>query len=214
MKVAASVLSADFSRLGEEVQKVEAAGTDWLHLDVMDGNFVPNITFGAPIIAKLRPLSNLVFDVHLMINHPETLLHDFINAGANYITIHQEATTKVNEIIEILREKKVKIGLSIRPTTPIDVLFPYLDKIDMILLMSVEPGFGGQALIPEVLPKADKLRKMRDSNPSKYHYLIEMDGGINDKTIATVKANGVDVSVAGSFIFKAKDYKVPIAQLR
>lgn len=214
MKVAASVLSADFSRLGEEVNKVEAAGTDWLHLDVMDGHFVPNITFGAPIIAKLRPLSNLIFDVHLMIDQPEKLLQDFIHAGANYITVHQEATTKLDQIIETLRNHKIKIGLSIRPQTPIEVLFPYLEKIDMILLMSVEPGFGGQALIPEVLPKADRLRQLRDNNPSKYHYLIEMDGGINDKTIATVKANGVDVSVAGSFIFKAKDYKVPIEQLR
>ena len=212
MKISPSVLAADFSKLAAEVARVEQAGVDMLHLDVMDGNFVPNITFGAPVIKAMRPHSKLFFDVHLMIDRPERYIADFIKAGADGITVHFESTEHPAAVLEAIKEAGLKAAVSVSPKTPIEVVYPLLPLCDMVLVMTVEPGFGGQKLIPHTLDKVKGL-----SAEIKRQGLavdIQADGGINDDTLADVLAAGVNVVVAGSSIFGAPDSAAAVAKMR
>ena len=200
IKISPSILSADFSKLGEEIIALEKAGADYIHIDVMDGHFVPNITIGPEVIKHLRPITKLTFDVHLMISPVDNFIKDFANAGADIITFHPEATDNILETINLIKSLDKKIGVSLKPDSSIDLIEKYLDKIDLILIMSVNPGFGGQKFMPEVLSKMKKLRNIIDAK--KLDVDIEIDGGINFDNSKKAKEHGANILVSGSTVFK------------
>ena len=212
IKVAPSILSADFSKLGEEILKIDQAGADMIHIDVMDGHFVPNLTLGAPIVKALRTVTKLPFDVHLMINNPENLIDDFIAAGADIITIHIEAANHLHRLVQKVKSSGVKVAVSLNPATPLNTLEEILPELDMVLLMSVNPGFGGQSFIPATLNKIARLKEMIDAKKLKID--IQVDGGINLETAPKVIKHGANILVAGSAVYGSNDIKGTIAQLK
>ena len=208
--IAPSLLSSDFSKLGEEVQALEKAGADWIHLDIMDSHFVPNLTFGPPIVQSLRPLSSLPFDIHLMVSHPERLIKAFAEAGANHISIHLESVSQPKNLLKEIQKLNIKAGLSIKPQSPIEAVFPFLEDLDIVVIMTVEPGQGGQVFLKEQAKKVEILREkcLSLKNPP----LIEVDGGINPETAQWVQK--ADVLVSGNYIFKNGSYFTNISELK
>ena len=212
IKISPSMLSCDFSKIGDEAEKITKAGAEMLHLDVMDGHFVPNITFGAPVIKSIRNRTDIVFDVHLMISEPLKYIEDFVKAGADIITFHVECESDVKETIDKIKSLSCKAGLSVKPGTPIEVVYPYLDELDMVLVMTVEPGFGGQSFMGDMCDKIVTLRnKLSEMGKTTD---IQVDGGINDETVCLVAKAGANVIVAGSSVFGADSYEEAISSLR
>ncbi|MDX9786038.1 MAG: ribulose-phosphate 3-epimerase [Desulfobacterales bacterium] len=210
--IAPSILSADFSKLGEEIKTVEAAGADWIHVDVMDGHFVPNITMGPIVVEAVKKATSLPADVHLMIEYPDRYIADFAKAGADFISVHVEACVHLNRTIQLIKESGAKAGAVLNPATPLSALDWVLDSLDFVLIMSVNPGFGGQAFIPNSLERIRRLRNMiTDKNLPT---LIQIDGGVNSRTITDISKAGTDVFVAGSAIFGSADYRHTIKTLR
>lgn len=207
MMISPSLLAADFTKLDRELDRITRGGAEWLHLDVMDGVFVPNISFGLPVIQSLRKISKLTFDVHLMIQEPLLYVDAFADAGADYLTFHLESSSDPEKTIDAIHARGMKAGLSIKPNTPAEAVFPYLDKLDLILVMSVEPGFGGQKFMPVCL---NKIRILHEKAPE---IPISVDGGINAETGRLCREAGADVLVAGSYVFGAKDVAAAINSL-
>lgn len=212
MLIAPSLLSCDFSRFGEEIARMDKAGADMMHLDIMDAHFVPNLTFGAPVIKFVRKYTDKPFDVHLMISEPLKYIDDFADAGADIITFHVESDSPIRETIDKIKERGLKAGLVIKPNTPVETVYPYLEDLYMVLVMTVEPGFGGQSFMADMMPKVEALKAKREE--LSLDFLIEADGGIGDTTIATAAKAGVDVAVAGTAVFKAEDAGAKIAELK
>ena len=214
IQISPSILSADFSQLGSEIKKLEEGGADLIHVDVMDGHFVPNLTIGPEVIKKLRPLTKKVFDVHLMISPVDKFINDFANAGADIITFHPEATPNISNTINLIKKEGKKVGISLKPKSKIELIEKYIDQVDLILIMSVEPGFGGQKFMPEVLEKTKKIKDL--VNQKKLKTEIEIDGGINFDNCVLAKKAGANVLVSGSTIFNENkgDLKKNIGILR
>ena len=207
--IAPSILSANFTRLEDEIQKITMAGADWIHVDVMDGQFVRNITIGMPVVASLNKIAKIPLDVHLMIDRPERYIDEFINAGADVLTIHVESTSEALECIHRIRERGVSPGITLRPGTSLESVIPYLEKVDLVLVMTVDPGFGGQKFMMDQVKKMEELKKIRSEISNKF--VIEVDGGVNAETFQFCEA--ADVLVAGSYVF-SNDYKKAIDSIR
>lgn len=212
IRIAPSILSADFSMLGAEVRKVADAGADWIHIDVMDGHFVPNLTFGAPVVACLRKVTDLPFDVHLMVQRPEDYVEPFAKAGADILTVHLETAPHLHRLVQAIREQGMKAAVSLNPSTPLCLLEEILPCLDMVLLMSVNPGFGGQAFIPECLEKVRRLRAMIDERGLTTE--IQVDGGVTPANAGALLAAGATVLVAGSAVYQAADTAAAIRALK
>ena len=212
VKIAPSILSADFARLGDEVRAIAAAGADYVHVDVMDGHFVPNITIGPLVVDGLRKVTGIPFDVHLMIENPDLYIPEFARVGSDIITVHQEAVHHLHRTVQLIKSLGKKAGVSINPATPVSSLEVILDDLDLVLIMSVNPGFGGQSFIESCLPKIEELRRRIDARGLQVE--LEVDGGVKLDNIGRIAAAGADVFVAGSAVFGADDYKATIAGLK
>lgn len=210
--IAPSILSSDFSRLAEEVKAVESAGADWIHVDVMDGHFVPNITIGPVVVKALREVTQLPLDVHLMIENPDQYIEEFAKAGSTYLTVHQEACSHLHRTIQAIKDLGVKAGVALNPTTPVSTLEWILEDLELVLIMSVNPGFGGQKFIPQAIEKVRSLKSMIDAKNAAMP--IGVDGGINEQTIQPVAKAGANMFVAGSAIFGSPDYAETISNFR
>ncbi len=211
-KISASILSADFGNLERELKRAQESGCDMIHFDVMDGHFVPNLSYGVPVLKSIRKYCSLPFDVHLMITDPLGFIDAFADAGADHITFHLEAADNPDEVIEKIRSRGLTAGISVKPKTPVELIYPLIKKLDMVLIMTVEPGFGGQGFIPETLEKISALRKEAERQGSELD--IEVDGGIGFNTSPKVREAGANVLVSGSYIFKAEDMAAAVASMR
>ncbi|MBO0461935.1 ribulose-phosphate 3-epimerase [Enterococcus sp. DIV1298c] len=212
MKIAPSILSADFANLQTDIERVEKGGADYIHVDVMDGQFVPNITFGANVVQAIRPVTKLPLDVHLMIINPENYIADFAKAGSDIITVHVESTVHIHRAIQMIKDLDVKAGVVVNPGTPIEMIKHVLPLVDQVLVMTVNPGFGGQSFITETVDKIAELAELRTAN--NWNYQIEVDGGIVPETAKICQEAGADVFVAGSYVYSAEDPATQINQLK